>query len=87
MIVVMVAVLRVDNLQAGLPLGLLAVGRVRLDGTRRTLLKEVRHQVHLRRRGKELAAPDWQHESQVRGGERGPGVEKRDDVCCSRRSC
>lgn len=43
----MVAVLRVGNLQAGLPLGFLAVGCVRLDGTRWTFLKEVRHEVHL----------------------------------------
>lgn len=80
----MVAVLRVGDLQAGLPLGLLAVGFVRwLDGARRTFLEEVRHEVHLRRRRKELAARKSErgHESEARGGtkkkkKRGPGLEK-----------
>lgn len=47
-IVVMVAVLRVGDLQAGLPLRLFAISRVRLDGARRAFLEEVRHEVHLR---------------------------------------
>lgn len=54
-IVVMVAMFGVRNLQAGFSLRLFAIGRVRSSATRRTLLEEVRHKVHLQRRGEELS--------------------------------
>lgn len=83
----MVAVLRVGNLQAGLPLRLLAVGRVRLDGTRRTFLEEVRHEAHLPRRSgaekrEELAARNMKAE-QEEVKKKGAGVGK---MCMSERA-
>lgn len=51
-VVVMVAVVRVGNLQAGLPLWPLAIRRLRLGAARRALLEEIRHEEHLQVGGK-----------------------------------
>lgn len=50
-VVVMVAVVRVCDLQTGLPLRLLAIIGVCFGAAGRSLLKEVRHEAHLQVRG------------------------------------
>lgn len=54
----MVAVLRVCNLHAGFPFWFLTIVSARPLGTFRTLLEEIRHKVHLQRRGKERLRGD-----------------------------
>lgn len=55
-VVVMVAVLRVCNLNAGFPLRLFAIGCVGPRATRRALLEEIRHKPHLCRKRREKRA-------------------------------
>lgn len=59
----MVAVLRVCNLHAGFPFWFLTIASARPLGTFRTLLEEIRHKVHLQRRGKERLRGDKKKEA------------------------